>query len=793
MVLTLKSKSRMYGGLFLVTLSALMYEILLTRIFSVTMWYHFAFMAISVAMFGMTVGAICVYLLPKVFTEERAPAQLSLTSLLFSLTVVASFLIHIRLPQVPLDSFRALFTLVATFGIVSVPFIFSGMCVCLALTKFPRQVSKLYAADLAGAATGCLLLMILLKVIDGPTAVVAVACVAAFGALLFATDIRRPALSRVAALFGILFLALTIANAFLAARQRPLFSLEWVKGQRESKPVFEKWNTFSRVRIFNDPAGLSKPFGWGLSSAYTLPGSVRQLGLNIDASAFTVLTRFTGDTAPLEYLKYDVTHVAHYLRQDADVFVIGAGGGRDILTALVFGQKSVTGVEINGDILRAVNRNFGEFTGHLDRNPKVRFVTDEARSYIARSKSSWDIIQSSLVDTWAATAAGAFVLSENSLYTVEAWTTFLERLRPRGILTFSRWYLQKREILMYRLTALASAALIRTGVREPRRHILIIKNKDIGTILVSRDPFTEEDIDTFEEVGRRLQFQVILTPRFAEDPDYAALADGENLERLIRRFPENITPPTDNSPFFFQILRIKNILKQLRRFQPNPVPILGYLLAIVIALTLVFIIVPLLLSTRRHILKGSFPFFVFFGSIGLGFMLIEVSQMQRLIMFLGHPSYSLSVVLFTLLLASSLGSYTTRKVEESDLRAAAVKRLLLLLALLAAFAAATPPVLRALQGATTPLRILAAVALLAPLGVFMGMAFPLGIKLAARRSAALMPWLYGINGSTSVCASVASVVIALSLGIAASFWTGVFCYALGSIAFIWAARKKAPA
>ncbi|MDH4271617.1 MAG: hypothetical protein OEW18_06540, partial [Candidatus Aminicenantes bacterium] len=766
---------------------------LLTRIFSVTMWYHFAFMAISVAMFGMTVGAICVYLLPKVFTEERAPAQLSLTSLLFSLTVVASFLIHIRLPQVPLDSFRALFTLVATFGIVSVPFIFSGMCVCLALTKFPRQVSKLYAADLAGAATGCLLLMILLKVIDGPTAVVAVACVAAFGALLFATDIRRPALSRVAALFGILFLALTIANAFLAARQRPLFSLEWVKGQRESKPVFEKWNTFSRVRIFNDPAGLSKPFGWGLSSAYTLPGSVRQLGLNIDASAFTVLTRFTGDTAPLEYLKYDVTHVAHYLRQDADVFVIGAGGGRDILTALVFGQKSVTGVEINGDILRAVNRNFGEFTGHLDRNPKVRFVTDEARSYIARSKSSWDIIQSSLVDTWAATAAGAFVLSENSLYTVEAWTTFLERLRPRGILTFSRWYLQKREILMYRLTALASAALIRTGVREPRRHILIIKNKDIGTILVSRDPFTEEDIDTFEEVGRRLQFQVILTPRFAEDPDYAALADGENLERLIRRFPENITPPTDNSPFFFQILRIKNILKQLRRFQPNPVPILGYLLAIVIALTLVFIIVPLLLSTRRHILKGSFPFFVFFGSIGLGFMLIEVSQMQRLIMFLGHPSYSLSVVLFTLLLASSLGSYTTRKVEESDLRAAAVKRLLLLLALLAAFAAATPPVLRALQGATTPLRILAAVALLAPLGVFMGMAFPLGIKLAARRSAALMPWLYGINGSTSVCASVASVVIALSLGIAASFWTGVFCYALGSIAFIWAARKKAPA
>jgi hypothetical protein len=731
---------------------------------------------------------VIIYLFPRLFTPERAPAHLALTALLFSILMVASFLAHIRLPQSPLNSFQALFTLLATFGLVSIPFVFSGMCICLAMTKFPGQVSKFYAADLAGAAAGCLLLIALLEISDGPTAVIAVAFVASLGAFLFAVDIRHISLGRLAGLAGVVLLAFSVANTVLAARQRPLVRLEWVKGVRESSPLFEKWNSFSRVRIFNDPAALAQPFGWGLSSTYTRSGQVRQLGLNIDGSAFTVLTNFGGDLARLDYLRYDVTNIAHFLRPQADVFVIGAGGGRDILTALVFDQKSVTGAEINNDILRMVNRNFGNFTGHLDRNPKVRFINDEARSVIARSRKSYDIIQSSLVDTWAATAAGAFVLSENALYTVEAWTTFLEHLRHSGILTFSRWYLQKREILMYRLTALASAALQKIGLGRPRAHILIVKNKNIGTILVSPAPFTEKDLDTVEEVCGRMKFEIILSPRSALDSTYAALADGRNLEAFVRQFPENISPPTDNNPFFFQILRFRNILNHIGRFQPTPVPILSYLLIAVLALTLLFIIVPLSLSTRKGLLRGSFPLFLFFGSIGMGFMLVEVSQMQRLVMFLGHPSYSLTVVLFTLLLASSLGSYSTRTIETSGLRGAGLRRFLLLLVLLAVFALLTPVALKAAQGAVTPLRILVAIFLLAPLGVFMGMAFPLGLKLASRRSAGLTPWLWGVNGSLSVCASVLAVVIALSLGIAASLWIGVLCYGLATLAYLRAAR-----
>src|SRR6185295_11229342 len=180
-----------------------------------------------------------------------------------------------------------------------------------------------------------------------------------------------------------------------------------------------------------------------------------------------------GDPEAVSHLKYDVTNVAHYLRPNSRVVVVGTGGGRDVLSALLFNQRQVTGVEINESIIDLVNRRFGDFTGHLDRDPRVQFVNDEARSYIARSPDRYDLIQISLIDTWAATAAGAFVLSENSLYTLEAWQTFLNHLEPNGVLTFSRWYFPLPG-QVYRLTSIATAALMDLGIKQPRDHIIVV-------------------------------------------------------------------------------------------------------------------------------------------------------------------------------------------------------------------------------------------------------------------------------------------------------------------------------
>jgi hypothetical protein len=238
---------------------------------------------------------------------------------------------------------------------------------------------------------------------------------------------------RVAALGVVTVLALFVAaNSVLIARQSPLIRLVWVKGSQEQQPLYEKWNSFSRLTVYGDPDRPVPPQGWGLSPTFPKDRRVQQLLLLMDATAGSWLTAVDGDEANLEHLRYDIINLPHHLRRDARVLVIGTGGGRDILSALLFRQKSVVGVEINGDIIDLVNGEFGAFTGRLDRNPTVTFVNDEARSYLARQDERFDIVQISLIDTWAATGAGAFVLSEHSLYTTEAWRLFLGRLKPRG-------------------------------------------------------------------------------------------------------------------------------------------------------------------------------------------------------------------------------------------------------------------------------------------------------------------------------------------------------------------------
>lgn len=811
MELEVQVTKRTYMGLFMVTLATLMYEIILTRIFSVTMWYHFAFMAISVAMFGMTVGAILVYLFPRYFTPERARYHLALSSLLFTLSIVLSFLTHLSVPfyslrgpnLVEMFSIVSLYSLVLSLVAISIPFVLSGVCVCLALTKFPRQVSKMYAADLAGAAMGCILVIYLLRVVDGPTAVFGIAFLASVAALLFATDIGYAKLTRIALVSGFLLASFTVGHAMLAHTQRSFLRPLWVKGRFEPRGLYEKWNSFSRILVKGNPSKATAPFGWGLSPLYPAGRKVRQLSLDIDASAGTVLTAFNGDLSGLEHLKYDVTNIVHYIRPDSRVLTVGVGGGRDILSALVFEQESVTGVEINSNIIEAVNQRFGDFTGHLDRDPRVTFVHDEARSYIARQREAFDIIQVSLIDTWAATAAGAFVLTENALYTAEAWELFLRRLEPRGVLTFSRWYFRSRPGEVYRLTSLASASLMALGVKNPRDHIIIVRcmrgegddsPNGVGTILVSKEPFTDEDLDTIDRVVGDMRFDMVLSPRFSLDSTFATLASGKDLDKFTAEFPINIVAPTDDSPFFFQMLRLRDLFRR-ELWDQGPmstnmraVSVLGVILIVMVGLTCLCVIVPLLLTTKREVLRGTLPLFVFFASIGFGFMLVEISQMQRLIVFLGHPTYGLSVILFSLLVSGGAGSFLTQRIGEPGSRGRASFWLFLLPCVLVVFGVLTPYLVRMFQESSTPLRILVATGILFPLGLFMGMAFPLGMKLASTLSASLTPWLWGINGTTSVCASVVGVVIALSSSISASFWTGFLCYVVAFLAFVWARR-----
>jgi hypothetical protein len=797
-----------YAGLFFVALATLMYEILLTRIFSVTMLYHFAFVALSVAMFGMTAGALLVYLAPQVFAGDRLRVQLARAAVAFPVAIVLSFLTQLSIPFRVHPSIVAIYAIGLTYVVVAVPFIVSGIAVCLALTGFPSRVSRLYAADLAGAALGCVLLIGVLDYSDGPTAVLWVALLAACGSIAFAWDTSSRAIRRAAVAIAVVIGFAAIGHTILVWREFPIFRILYIKGSFEARPLYEKWNAYSRVRVNGDETAEALPQGWGLSP--TLPPStrVRQLQMDIDVGAGTVMTGYDGEPATLKHLEYDVTNIGYYLRPNARTLVVGAGGGRDVLSALAFGAQSITAVEINEDIIRTVNGRFGDFTGHLDRDPRVSFVNDEARSYIARSRDRFDVIQISLIDTWAATAAGAFVLSENSIYTKEAWTTFLNHLTDDGILSVSRWYFRDRPGEMYRTTTLAVEALRAMGIEEPRPHIAIVRNMHlanrraeipdgVGTLLVSRSPFTPAELSRLDSVSAQLGFDIPFGPHTSTDDTFVRLTMRDGLEPFLDAFPMNIAAPTDDSPFFFNMLRLRDVFKlellEVGKQSHNmkAVATLAILLATVTILAGLCLVLPLWMTRRRTNLSGAGPLLIFFIAIGLGFMLIETSQMQRLIIALGHPTYGLSVVLFALLLSSGAGSFLTTHVRPETSAVAGRRRLLALVVVLAIFGLITPAVVRWSEPMTTPVRILAAVLLLFPAGLVMGMAFPLGMKLAAGRASELMPWLWGLNGAASVLASVLSVCIALTWSISTAFWSGWLCYLVALISFARAARSMA--
>jgi hypothetical protein len=780
-----------YAGLFLVTLSTLMLEIALTRIFSVTMWYHFAFVAISVGLFGTTAGALIVHLLPSRFEEADVKRHLSTWALRFGVAVAACFAIQLAIPFTPRMTVGGIASVVATCLVVSVPFVCSGVVVCLALTRFPQRVNRLYACDLVGAGLGCVLFVGLLSWFDGPSLVVLIAAIAAVGSSAFALDAGRRRGIALAGLAAMVLGGFAVVNTVLHQDGRPLLRIIWAKETRDPDHDYERWNAFSRLTVDGD---VDDP-------------ETASASLVIDSTAGTTLVRYRdGDDS--DFLRGVIQNLPHYIRSDADVFVVGVGGGYDILSALEFDQRSVTGVEINADIIDIAHHKLGDFTGHLDRDPRVDIVVDEARSYLARTDRRYDLIQISLIDTWAATGAGAFALTENSLYTTEAWDLFLDRLRPNGLVTVTRFYQtvdangrSVDPVETWRTVALAAQVLTDRGVAEPRDHLAIYRvpagsyDVDLATVIVGRDPLSVGDRLELDEQAERLEFGTVLTGDVSTDPMLAAIAAPGGPGDAVDDVSADISPPTDNRPFFFQMADLDTLRDgDIGRddLVTRPVMVLGALAVTVIGLAASCVMLPLLLAHRRPTTREAGrqarPFYTYFAGIGLGFLLIEIAQLQRLSIFLGHPTYGLSVVLFSVLVFSGFGSMLTERVVRFDRRRSLVAPLVVLLGLLGALGWATSVVIRTMAGATTPARIATAVAVLAPAALLMGMPFTIGMRAAALRPGTPTAFLWGINGAASVCASVLGVVIALFFGISTAFWagTGAYMFALVSLLVITA-------
>ena len=471
-----------------------------------------------------------------------------------------------------------------------------------------------------------------------------------------------------------------------------------------------------------------------------------------------------------------------------------------MLSAYLFGFRDITGVELNPIFVDLLTdpAKLRAYAGIADL-PGMRFVVDDGRSWFARTQEKFDLIEMSMVDTWAATGAGAFSLSENGLYTVEGWKTFLSALNPNGLFTVSRWHSSHSTVELGRVVSLAVAALMELGVDRPSDHIFVAGIDNLATAIVSRAPFARSDLQTLQEAADKLRFTVIASPdRPATDPVIVDMLTAQNLQDLNARAARHfldVSPPTDSRPFFFNQLRFTHpsdiyfALRRMARGQAldsgsgwNGNLIAVGTLFLVILLSAIVVVVVVVLPTRsavrqvdrRLALIGSGYFLL----IGLGFMFAEIGLIQRISVFLGHPVYALSIGLFSIILSTGLGSLLSERLTP-------VRRVISSFGCAClqptccscrngCLTSSTPP----LAAATLPWRALVSVAVIFPAGLLMGFGFPTGMRLVTRLDARLTPWLWGVNGASGVLAAGIAVACSIGFSIDVTIRVGGVCYAL---------------
>lgn len=801
-----KNSFNFYAGLFCVTAATLMLQLIQTRILSVVAWYHLAFFVISTAMFGLTAGAVWVYLQRDRFSEKTLSFDLAIYSMAFAVSSALALAFQMTLVLSTRPAITTLLTWIELSVFLSLPFFFSGIVVSLALTRSPFPVGRVYGIDLIGAAAGCLGVLFLLNTSDGPSAVLWTSAIIALGAVLFSRSgigsipASVPKFSKILRWSKLWLLVLVAAAAFNTVddRRQGLYPV-YAKGELQfpSLPWFETWNSFSRV-IANKPKRELEPaFMWGPSPVFVADDwRLPQSRLNIDGDAGTVAYGISGDLSLAEFLKYDITNLVYHIPNQRSAAIIGVGGGRDILSARVFGIPQVTGVEINPAFVDLLlhEPQFSEFVGlkHIDG---VSLVVDEARSWFARSEDTFDVIQMSLIDTWAATGAGAFTLSENGLYTVEAWQIFLNRLNPDGVFTVSRWFSPQIISETGRMVSLAVAALMELGAPNPKDHIVLTRSGNIATLVVSRAGFSKAELQSLEAAAQRLQFNQLIVP--GREPTAAVLrnilnaSDRAELELYTRSQRLDLSPPTDDRPFFFNQLRLFGGVKTdvsgdlPAKDSVNGV-VAGNLLAtatlamlFLISLGLVAgtIVVPLRLALKDVGARLATGGTIYFMLIGIGFMFVEIGLLQRFSVFLGHPIYSLSIVLFSLILSTGIGSLVSDYIGVEK-RARFMLWSVATGGYILAQLVWTPSLLLALDGTSLVVRAIVTVIIILPAGFLMGFGFPTGMRFISAVDGRPTPWFWGINGASGVMASSAAVATSITYGISTTLTLGAVCYLL---------------
>ncbi len=761
------------AGIGLSSFAALLLELALTRLFSVVLFYHFAFLAISIALLGLGAGGVFAYLKKTWLTRFETRNLAAWLSVANALLIPFVLDVVLRTP-VSLELSQSNFLRLTVIYIASaIPFFLTGLQFSIIFARESGHIPRLYGADLCGGALACLGIVPLLNFLGGPNTILFAALIAAVAGSVWATtaDVRRVTLTLASVLLGLI----------AANHSGRLLDVVYAKGAfRDPTMVeFARWNAISRVEVDRQD-------------------NAKVIVIDADANTFIMNSdpKNWQNTSWQRNLMSAPPALVNVLRPHGEYAIIGPGGGVDVLRAVANGSPDVTGIEINPIIANSIMRDrYADYSYHLYQRPEVHVHVTDGRSFVRNAKQSFDVVQMTLVDTWASTAAGAFALSENSLYTVEAFQEYFAHLKPDGMIAITRWeFQQPREAL--RVVSVAMEALHRLGVENPAKNFIVVSEGDLDedglpvVVLAKKSAFSQQEENAIEQhLNRYPNLVALYRPSDAGDNPFSSLIASNNPSAFARQYAYNVAPVNDNAPFFFFTLKLGQILRPQSLQQGIDwkvnlgVAVLGMVLIISVIAVVAFLVIPLAARQRR---RERWVRLLYFVAVGLGYIMVEIAFIQRFVLFLGHPTYALTVVVFLLLLSSGAGSLASRRWLGQA--SSAWLPLTIIVAALVLYVFILTGLLNALVGLAFIAKLLVSAALLVPLGFAMGMPFPTGLRALSLVSIDIpesrsnhagenaVEWAWAMNAASSVLGSVLAMVIAIQFGLNITLACGASAY-----------------
>ena len=814
--------------------SIIAYEITLVRLFSIAQWHHFAHMIISLALLGFGASGTAISLTQRWLmgnrwksdeVDRRFHNAYTICGSLYSISVVGCFVLHQYVPFNPLmlvwQPSQAL-SLFVLYLILSFPFFFGAACIGLALLRFAGNVNRLYFFDLFGSGIGALGIIVTMYLIP-PAQNLTLISTVGFCAVLIANweSWKTPQWRRIVPITGLAaaFIGYLLFNP-ISIKISPYKGLSSTLNFPDAQILNERHSPFGVLHVVRSELIRAVP-GLSLNTQYPVQP---QLGVFTDADGMTAITDFRGDLSKLGYLGDATSAVAYHLIEAPHVLVLGAGGGGDVLNALYHGAVSVDAVELNPQVLELVAKEHKDFAGNIyapDSPYPVQVHVAEARGFVRGTTKRYDLIQIALLDSVSASAAGTHALSESYLYTVEAFIDLYQHLTPGGIISITRW-LKTPPRDMIRLFATAVEALEQSDDVFPAQQLAMIRGWRTGTLLIKKGIFDTTDRGTIQNFCRERSFDLAYYPQMPEveanrynqltEPIYFRAAQAilsNDQQQFYEGYPFNIRPTTDNRPYFFQFLRFNSLIHMVRTVGRSAIPFIewGYLLLIATLIQaglagLVLILIPLFFlkreapsSTAQNSRSstsfqafetsfrgaGTWRVFIYFLSLGVGFMFIEMSFIQKFLLLLANPTYAVAVVLCAFLLFAGLGSLFSLKLKTVvKLKQPPIVVAIGILSVLAlVYLQLLPPIFHRFLASSDTLKITVSIGLIAPLAFFMGMPFPLGIAWLQRHHPHLIAWAWGINGFASVVSAILATCLAIAFGFNLVILLAVGIYLIG--------------